>query len=134
MKTTVKQFATGTFLALLLIVVNVKAEGKVVKVSDSKSMETAIQLENWMTDATIWNANSLAYTNFALYKEPALELEDWMSNEEIWKLNYNLAEEADKGMEIESWMTTNEIWNSINNDTDSKLTIEPWMIDEGSWK
>ena len=58
MKTTVKQIASVTFIALILLVGNVKAEGTEAKASGQESIETTLQLEKWMTDETIWNTNS----------------------------------------------------------------------------
>ncbi len=106
MKTTVKQLATGTFLALLLLVVNVNAEGTETKIPVSESIETTLHLEKWMTDATFWNTNSEMFTE--LVQETELELESWMINDTTWDAN------------------------NLNKDPKSK--IEAWMLNESYWK
>ena len=62
MKTIVKQLATGTFLTFLLLVGNVNAEGTETNTLNSEIIETSLQVENWMTDETIWNTNSFTTT------------------------------------------------------------------------
>ncbi len=47
MKTIAKQIAAGTFIALLLMVGNVKAT------ETKATTETTLQLEEWMTDEII---------------------------------------------------------------------------------
>ena len=64
MKTTVKQIASLAFIALILFVGNVKADGTEIKATSLKTIETSLELENWMTNETVWNTNSL---NVILY-------------------------------------------------------------------
>jgi len=134
MKTTVKQLATVTFIAFLLIVVNVKAEGTEIKASGSECIETTIQLEKWMTDETIWNPNSAMFTEFVQETETKLELEDWMTNEETWNSNYSFVQETEARMEIEGWMINDATWNTANMSNDPRLMTEPWMLTESYWK
>jgi len=133
MKTTMKQLAAGTFIALLLLVGNVKAEGTERIVSSIESIETALQLENWMTDEIIWN-NYFNSNEFVQEIELSMELENWMTSENIWNLNNNFVEECESGMELESWMTSEETWKTKNINGEPELTIENWMVDRDIWK
>lgn len=108
MKTTMKQFTAGTFIAFLLLVGNVNAKGTEVKASSHESIETTLQLENWMTDETIWNTNSAKIAEFVQETETSMELENWMTREETWNLS------------------------NVNNETE--LKVEDWMINDNVWK
>lgn len=108
MKTTVKQLVAGIFIALLLLVVNVKAEETEIKDSNHESIEATLQLENWMSDETILSNNSFNNAEFV--------------------------QETETSMELESWMTSEETWNIKDIDSESELTIEKWMIDCDFWK
>ena len=112
MKTTVKQLAAGTILGLLLIAVNVRAEGKeATKASSLESIETTMELENWMIDETIWNVES----SFVMedVTEESLNLENWMVSDEIWNNIQSMEIETEKesSLELESWMTDSLVWN-----------------------
>jgi hypothetical protein len=133
MKTTVKQLAAGTFIALLLLVGNVKAEGTEANASSHESIETTLQLEKWMTDETIWNKNSIYMGEFVQEKETNMELENWMTSKETWNLNNNLVEETENPMKLEGWMTSEETWKSVDMDFEKELTVENWMINNNSW-
>ena len=112
MKTTMKQLAAGTFIALILLVGNVKAEGTEIKASSHESIETTLQLENWMTNETIWNTNAINNSEFVQETETNLEIENWMTNDKVWNLNNSFVEETETGLELESWMTNDEAWNT----------------------
>lgn len=127
-KTTVKQIATGTFIALLLMVGNVEATESKASSLESIVTETTLQMENWMTNENIWNRNSVNIAQFVVETEPSMELETWMTNAEAWNMTNSFVEEVETEMELEDWMTNDETWNTINIDNDSVLTIEPWMI------
>ncbi len=133
MKTTVKQIASGTFIALLLMVGNVKATDLKASSLEGIAIETTLQMEKWMTNETIWNTNSVNIAEFVVETEPGLELENWMTNAEAWNANYSFVEEVETEMELEGWMTYDKIWNAVNNDKDSGLTVEAWMINENLW-
>jgi len=134
MKTTVKQIATGTFIALILLVVNVKAEGTEKTVSINESIETTLQLENWMTDETIWGTNFINIEEFYQETETGIELESWMTDSETWDNNINFFEEKENRLELESWMFGSEIGIENNLVEDEILTIESWMFDSNLWK
>jgi len=132
MKTSVKQLAAGTFIALLLLVGNVKANES--KASSLKTVETNLELENWMTDETIWNINSINIAEYVQETETDLILESWMTNEETWNLEYSFVEEAETAMELEGWMIKDEVWNANVINNESELTVEPWMINNNFWE
>ena len=134
MKTTVKQLAAGTFIALLLLVGNVNAEGTEVKASSRENIENTLQVEKWMTDEFVWNANSINIPEISQETETGLELENWMTSDETWSLNNNFVEETEATMELESWMTSEEIWNVNVMNLETELTVENWMIDNKIWE
>jgi len=133
MKTTMKKLAAGTFIALLLLVGNVQAEGTELKASGLENIETTLRLENWMTSETIWNKNSISMVNFFEESEMGLELENWMTSEEIWNGSNQFIEETESGMEFESWMTSEKTWNLKNRSIEKKLTVESWMLNNKVW-
>lgn len=136
MKTTVKQLAAGTLLALILIGGNVIATETAteIKVSSQEMVETTLQMETWMTNESVWNTNSLNNAVFVQESESNLVLEDWMLNHEAWSLNNNFVELFETGMELEGWMINDATWNTFTNDNETELTVENWMINEKLWK
>ena len=110
MKTTMKQLAAGTFIALLLMVGNVNAKGTEVS-AISQETETTLQIENWMIDENLWDTKSFINYEIAQEIETTLELEDWMKSEETWKINNNFVEETETELTVESWMTSESIWS-----------------------
>ncbi|HPF50189.1 MAG TPA: hypothetical protein PK335_01380 [Draconibacterium sp.] len=132
MKATVKQIATITFTALFLIALNVKAEGTENTALNNENIETALKLENWMTDETIWNTNSAMFIEIA--PETELGLEEWMINSESWNIYFNIEEETEAGLELEAWMTSDFTWNSNLIETEPELKLEYWMMDKNIWK
>lgn len=100
MKTTLKQITAGTFIALLLMVGNVKASE--TEATSLKATETSLQLENWMTNETIWNTNS-----FVQETEKGMELESWMTSDETWKVEDM---DVEPELTVENWMINDNIW------------------------
>ncbi len=112
MKTSMKQLAAGTILGLLLLAVNVRAEGKeVTKASSLENSEATLELENWMIDETVWNIES----SFIMEEstEESLVLEDWMISNETWNNIQSMETETELEslMELECWMTDSMVWN-----------------------
>jgi len=107
MKTTLKQLAAGTFIALLLLAGNVKTNGTEVIVSNLEINEPALELESWMTNEAVWNTNSFYTLDFAQETEAALELEKWMTSQEYWIFEKPVVE---KELTLENWMIDSEIW------------------------
>ena len=112
MKTTMKQLAAGTIIALLLTAINVHAEGKeAAKASSLKATETTLELENWMIDDNIWN--EISTFNFEEATDEALNLENWMTSNTVWENVQNMEVKTDKENELklENWMTDTTVWN-----------------------
>ena len=112
MKTSMKQLAAGTILALLLMAVNVHAEGKeATKASSLEATETTMELESWMIDESIWNTT----TSFIKEEvtEESLNLEGWMFNDESWNNieTMKIESETEGSLELENWMTDSLVWN-----------------------
>jgi len=133
MKTTVKQLAAGTFIALLLLVGNGYAKGTEAKASSHESIETTLQIEKWMINEVLWNTNAISIAKFIQETESSLELENWMTNSENWNLNTSFAEVSEESMELENWMTSEETWNVNDMNNETELTVENWMINNNVW-
>lgn len=133
MKTTVKQLATGTFIALLLLVGNVNAKGTEAKASSHESIETTLQIEKWMINEVLWNTNAISVTKFNQETETSLEVENWMTSSKTWNSYTSIVEVSEENMEIENWMTSEETWNMNNMNKEAELTIESWMINNIVW-
>ncbi len=127
MQIKIKHIAAGTFIALLLIGVNVKAEGTEVIASN---FESTLQIENWMIDETVWNTNSI----FIEETETDLELEHWMTKTESWNFNISLVEEAETALEIEDWMICDKICHKNTTNDEPELNVECWMMNDNLWK
>ena len=134
MKTLVQQIAAGTFIALILLVGNVKAEGTETKASRQINIESTLQLENWMTDESVWNTNSLDMNDFIQETESVLELESWMTSRKTWNSKNHFFNVSEFAMELEDWMINEEAWNTNNNIIDQELEVEAWMINENYWR
>ncbi len=134
MKTTMKQLAAGTFIALLLLVGNVKAKGTEVLASGHENIESTLQIENWMTNDAVWNANATKTADFVQEAEMSLELENWMTNSELWNSSYNFVEETETGMSLENWMMNDKIWDLDSINCETELNVENWMTDNNIWK
>ena len=128
MKNILKQIIAGTVIALLLLVGNVKASE--IKTTSLEAIETNLQLENWMTDETVWTPFSL---EFVQESDANLELENWMTCAESWNLNFNVSEEFEAELQIEDWMINDETWNTDNTNIEPELMVEPWMLNSNLW-
>lgn len=134
MKTTLKQLATATFIALFIMVINVKAEGIERILLNNENTEASLSLEKWMIDETIWNMNNMKNAEFIQEVETSLDLEDWMVNAATWTEASELAIEAESTLSLEDWMITDKTWNPVINGLELRLRIESWMISEDTWK
>jgi hypothetical protein len=134
MKTTIKNMAAGTFIAFLLIIGNVKAEGTETKVT-SQDVETELRIEDWMMDETIWNKKPSTVYKIMQESETSLQLENWMTDAKAWDSNNNFVDVEETEMELEDWMTNDAIWNNNNKveETETELSIENWMTNENIW-
>lgn len=130
MKTTIKQITAGTFIALLLMVGNVKAAETNASILESN--ETNLQLEDWMTDETIWNTISFKMAEYGQEMEEALIIESWMTNADLWNLSY--FNETETSLELENWMTDEEVWDKDIQFAEATLTVEDWMINNEFWQ
>lgn len=134
MKTLMKQLTTGAILAFLFLAGSVKANGTERVASGHEIIETKLQLEEWMTDESIWDTSSDYVAEFTAETETELNLENWMTNDLIWNNTTmeNLATETE--LEIESWMTDENVWNIYETAVEEELTLESWMTDSKIWK
>ena len=110
MKTSVKQLAAGTILAILIMVGNTNAKATEVK-SLTPVTETSFDIENWMIDETVWEIQ--APMNFEIVNETEtdLELENWMTSEDTWNSTESIIEEKETELMVEDWMFSEKIWD-----------------------
>ena len=134
MKTTFKQLIAGTFIALLIVAGNNKAEATELKVSGLETAEKSLQIENWMTDETFWETNSFYTMNFSPATETTMKLESWMTNYSTWNSRYKFVAEAEAEMELESWMTNELLWNVEETNIETTMKLESWMVNSEIWK
>jgi hypothetical protein len=133
MKTTIKKLTAGTFIAFLLLVGNVQAEGTELKASGLETIETSLQLENWMTSETIWKTNSISMVEFIQETETGMELENWMTSEKVWNENQLFKQETESMLVLENWMTSETTWDLKKANYETKLGIESWMLNNKAW-
>ena len=133
MKTTVKQLATITFISLLLMVLNVKAEGTESTALKNENVETTLEMENWMTDSSIWKTEA-TFFYISPESETELGLDEWMINSATWSTGFQFNEETESGMELEDWMVNDSNWFVIPQEKESALQLEAWMTNETYWK
>lgn len=110
MKTTMKQFTAIAFIAFLLVIGNVNAKGTETKTLLKESIETKLELEGWMTDESVWNANQESFIEFTEELEPEMQFESWMIDNENWGIE-NKVEKTDEKLTIENWMLSENVWN-----------------------
>ncbi len=109
MKTTINKLTAVAIFAFLLLAGNVSAEGNDVTASSLENMtESTLQLENWMTDATLWDVTS--FGTIAVEEEAELEMEDWMLNDATWNIALSPVNETEEALHVEAWMTNDNIW------------------------
>lgn len=110
MTTTMNKFAAAAIFTFIILAGNVRAEGNDATASSLENItETTLQLENWMTDATVWNVSATEI--FAVETESELNLENWMIDDSNWKVKQNLVSESESGLNLENWMMKEKTWN-----------------------
>ena len=134
MKTTMKQLAAGTIIAILLMVGNVQAEGTETKIT-SQAIEATLQLEKWMISENLMVINMTLIAEIEQESETELEIENWMTSPDSWKLNNSIVEEKESELVLENWMVKSENWNTLNitKDTETEIKVENWMTSENIW-
>lgn len=130
MKTIIKQLAAGTFLALLLLAGTASADGTEIKASSHETIETTLQLEDWMTNESYWNTNTAA-ADYQVEAENTMELENWMTTASTWEVNNQFAPETEAALSLENWMTNTAVW--MQYETEAALEMEDWMTNQKVW-
>lgn len=108
MKTQMNRILAVAVFAALFMSGNVNAkETKVNVVSGHENtLESKLELENWMVDEVYWKGKFVK-------AEETLALEAWMLDESLWNVpafDYPVAE-RDNQLEIENWMVNEQYWN-----------------------
>ncbi len=132
MKTTMKQLTAVSFVALILLVSNVSAEGTQAKASGYVNNESSLQIENWMINSDTWNVKT-STIDFVDQSDSPLELENWMMAN--WEMQSMLAVQDEPALEVENWMTSADVWNAIDYSAENEtaLNIENWMMENKAW-
>lgn len=110
MKTTISQLAAITLFSLIILVGNVNAKGTELDVINFVTVEENLELEDWMTNETLWANEATIYIEQEI--DDNLKMEDWMLNENNWNFTTPIIieKEADEKLDIEPWMTNEIIW------------------------
>ena len=136
MKTTIKQFVALAFFAFIFAG-NVNAKEHRLNASSQETIvENALEMENWMTDASVWNTGSVAIAE--VETEASLQLENWMIDASVWNTtDADLLKAANESaLDMESWMTDQAIWEVVPQveETETRLVLENWMVNDNTWK
>jgi hypothetical protein len=70
-----------------------------------EAIETNLEIECWMTDATLFN---MAY----LLEEEVLKMEEWMMKEIYFSPAFDLEPEMEDTLELQSWMKNDSIFKT----------------------
>ena len=99
--------------------------------------ETALEMEEWMYDASYWN-----YSWIAEASETEVVIEDWMADASYWNYSW-IAEASETEVAIEEWMADPARWRfsrmhdcaHINQTAvpEKKMRINDWMKDPERW-
>jgi len=95
-----------------------------------EEVETPLNVEDWMTNETLFNSNSIY---LEAETEEAMELEDWMTEENRFEgFVYQVNEETEIELKIEGWMLNESSFEGVK-ETEQPLKLEAWMISEEVW-
>lgn len=109
MKATINKLAAAVIFAFILLAGNVRAEGNdAIASSLENTIEATLQLENWMTDETVWNVTE---TSITMEAEEGLEMENWMISDSTWEVKTTQNVEKDADLQLEEWMINKKVWN-----------------------
>lgn len=111
MKTKIRTLAAICTLGIIGIT-NINATADYKKAMNTEIIleaETALNIEAWMTDESIWSSETTINT---METESALEIENWMTNENLWTSKTEVDEpETEETLAVEPWMTDESLWN-----------------------
>lgn len=110
MKTTIKQLAALAIFSVILLAGNRNAEAHELVTASSleTTVETTLEMENWMTDEAIWNT---ATTEIVFEEaDSELEMESWMTDATNWEVAPKFVMETEAGLEMENWMVNENNW------------------------
>jgi hypothetical protein len=150
MKTRISKIATVTLFSLTMLVGNVYADKTEASALSNENIERTLEIENWMVNERVWNANNLAATEIEttleVETEEALKVDNWMINNEIFNMGSAFITEyasvlevgTEEAMAIEDWMISNQNFNITNiaetkKETGQTLELEFWMTNENTW-
>ena len=132
MKTTLKQLAAATFIVLIAMAISINTDASTTKLINANNTETTLELEDWMTNETIWNASEMAF--YTSETDAELEIENWMTNHRTWHTHSRVYFETELALEMENWMTDETTWTVNETMTEEQLTVEDWMTDSKIWE
>lgn len=111
MKTRIRTLAAICTLGIIGITnINATADyKKAMNTEITTEAEASLNIENWMTDESIWSSEATINT---METESTLEIEDWMTNENLWTSKTEVvAPETEEALVVEPWMTDENLWN-----------------------
>ncbi len=110
MKTTMKKLALITFVALFFFAGNVMATETEKNALIHESIETELEIEDWMINESVWERNQMEAVEFTQEFEATLELEAWMFDDGFWESKL-VPEVHEEELVVECWMISENLWN-----------------------
>ena len=107
---TMRKLAMLILLAAFFFAANVNATETERKALIHESIEAELEIEDWMTNESVWNMEQSTAIAITEELESGLEIENWMVNEEFWEIDI-LTNEKEKELFVECWMISENLWN-----------------------
>ncbi len=80
------------------------------------------------------HANNEAVFSFEKATDPVLKVEEWMFSDDFFEVAQDVNEvESETELKIQKWMLNENLFR-INNDYESPLEIDEWMISDKTWE
>ncbi len=116
---------------------NINLTSVYVEVLSGNINESALEIEDWMADASYWNNSWIAEAS-----EIEVVIEDWMADASRWNYSW-IAEASETEIVIEDWMADPAHWRfsrmhdcvhlNRSADPEKSMRINDWMKDTGRW-
>ncbi len=80
------------------------------------------------------HANNEAAFSFEKATDPVLKVEEWMFSNDFFEVAQDVNEvESETELKIQKWMLNENLFR-VNNDYESPLEIDEWMISDKTWE
>ncbi|MDX1283801.1 MAG: hypothetical protein R3182_02250 [Draconibacterium sp.] len=108
---------------------------RVLENSSFNEIALALAVNSNNTDAATEPTESLNAMYYETETESALTLEEWMTDNTVFNVPaaFEYTEASDDYLEVESWMLNENVFQP-QNEKDSSLEVETWMVSDKVWK